>query len=86
MFRIEELSMKIKRFFSNIYKKFINIIFSKIYGKITYTKQKTQNIKINKPKFYDPSIIINSDFSNKILKYKNLNTLANTINKYKIKD
>ena len=45
MFRIEELSMKIKRFFSNIYKKFINIIFSKIYGKITYTKQKTQNIK-----------------------------------------
>jgi len=48
LFRIEELSMKIKRFFSNIYKKFINIIFSKIYGKITYTKQKTQNIKINK--------------------------------------
>ena len=45
--------MKIKRFVSYFYKKILDIIFLKFYGKITFTKRKLPNIKIKKISLID---------------------------------
>ena len=69
--------MKLKKFFSNIYKKTLNLIFLNIYGKITYTKQKLQNTKINRINFIDNTNV--KKFNYKFLEINNGRIFTNFV-------